>query len=60
MNFKESKEELKMKNKNIVKKVAVASLAALISVPNIVTPTPTYASIESDRASEGIESAGCT
>lgn len=36
---KESKEELKMKNKNIVKKVAVASLAALISIPNIVAPT---------------------
>ena len=32
---KESKEELKMKNKNLIKKVAVASLAALISVPNI-------------------------
>ena len=32
---KESKEELKMKNKNLIKKVAVASLAVLISVPNI-------------------------
>lgn len=39
-------------SKNLVKKVAVASLAALVSVPNIINPT--YASIESDRASKGI------
>ena len=57
---KESKEELKIMNKKMIKRVAVASLAALISVPNIVVPTNTYASIEQERANEGIRSAGCT
>ena len=46
--------------KKIVTKTVIASLAALISVPNIVTPTTTYASIESDMVSEGINGAGCT
>ena len=48
---KESKEELKMKNKNIVKKVAVASLAALISIPNIVGSTNTYAAYNQEYES---------
>lgn len=48
---KETKEELKMKNKNIVKKVAVASLAALISVPNIVGSTNTYAAYNQEYES---------
>lgn len=48
---KETKEELKMKNKNIVKKVAVASLAALISVPNIVAPTTVQAAYNQEYES---------
>lgn len=46
-------------NKNLVKRVAVASLAALVSIPNIVTPTTTYAAIEDEQEFKGIEGAGC-
>ena len=53
---KESKEELKMKNKNIVKKVAVASLAALISVPNIITPTTVQAAYNQVDQATGVGS----
>ena len=38
-----------MKNKNFVKKVAVASLAALISISNIVSPTPVQAAYNQEE-----------
>ena len=46
-------------SKNILKRAAVVSLAALVTIPNITIPQKVYASIESDRANEGIGSAGC-
>ena len=49
---KENREELKSMNKKLVKKVAVASLAALMTIPNIVNP------LNDNKVYAGVTSSG--
>ena len=52
---KESKEELKMKNKKLIKQVAVASLAALMMIPNLTMTTYAKTQITVEMAQEKLE-----
>ena len=52
---KESKEELKMKNKKLIKQVAVASLAALMMIPNLTMTTEAKTQITVEMAQEKLD-----